>query len=89
MKDRDECATRTSVTEGWPGREYDPSLKDSWGIHQRFLKEYRRTHRPDANDRERCKGERQCGGDTDRRKERRESRNCQGTRESLDYGRSP
>ena len=29
LKERDECATRTSITRGWPGREYDPSLKDS------------------------------------------------------------
>ena len=36
-KERDERATRSSVTGGWPGREYDPSLKDSWAVHQRFF----------------------------------------------------
>ena len=56
-KERDNCATRKSVTGGWPGRDNDPSLKNSWGIHQWFLKECFRTYRPDANDRERCKGE--------------------------------
>ena len=67
------------------GRDYNPSLKNSWGIHQRFLKECR-INRPDANDREHCKGERQCGEDTDRRKERRESCYCQGTRETWATG---
>ena len=86
-KEHDECATRTSVTGGWPGRDFDPSLKDRWGIHRWFLKECCRTHRPDANDRERCKGERQCGEDSDRRKEHRESCYCQGTRDSPDYER--
>ena len=33
-KERDESAIRTSITEGWPGRDHDPSLKNSWGIHQ-------------------------------------------------------
>ena len=85
-KERDECATRTSVAGGWPGREYASSLKNSWAELWRFLKECCRTHCPDADDRERCKGERQCGEDTDRRKERRESCYCQGTREGLGYG---
>ena len=57
-------------------RDYDPSLKDSAAEHWRFLEECCKTHRPDANDRERCKEERQCGGVTNRRKERRESRYC-------------
>ena len=42
-----------------------------------------------GTDRERSKGGRQCREDTDLRKERRESRNCQGIQLSLDYGRSP
>ena len=88
-KERNECATRTSVTGGWPGREYDPSLKDSWAELWRFLKECCRIHRPDAKDRERSKGECQCREDADRRKERRESCYCQGIRGSLDYGRPP
>ena len=36
-KKRDDCATRTSVTGGWAGRNKDPGLKTSWGIHQRFF----------------------------------------------------
>ena len=35
-KERDECATRTSVTRGWSGREYDPGLKGSWAELWRF-----------------------------------------------------
>ena len=85
-KERDEGATRTSVTGGWPGRDCDLSLKNSRGIHQRFLKERCRAHHPDANDRERCKEERQCGEDTYRRKERRESCYRQETQGNLDYG---
>ena len=54
-----------------------------------FIKESCRTRRPDANDQERCQGERQCGEVTDRRKERRESCYCQETQGSLDYARSP
>ena len=78
-KERDECSTRTSVPGGWPGRKSDPSLKKLGRNLAVFLKKYCRTHRPDANDREHCKGERQCEEGTDRRKERRECRSCQGT----------
>ena len=37
-KKRNDCATRTSVTGGWPERNYDPRLRNSWGIHRRFGK---------------------------------------------------
>ena len=45
-----------------------PSLKkDSWAKHQRFRRSAVEHYRPDASDRERCEGERQCGEDIDRR----------------------
>ena len=77
-KERDECATSSHGRLAWKRIR-----SQSEGLMGRnlavFSKEYCRTHRPNANDRERCKGERQCVEDTDRRKERRESRNCQET----------
>ena len=83
-KERDEFATRTSVTAGWPGKDYDPSLKNSWGIHQRFLKECCRAHRPDASYRERWR--RTPAWRRHRSKERHEPL-LPGTRGNLDYGR--
>ena len=45
-----------------------PSLKKgSWVECQRFRRSAVEYHRPDATDRRRCEGERQCGGNTDRR----------------------
>ena len=87
-KERDEYATRILATGGWPGRGYDLRLKNSWGYISVFFKECR-IYRPDANHREHCKGERQCGEDIDWRKKRRESCYCQGIRGNLDYVRLP
>ena len=51
----------------WSKRPYDTSLKNSWGIHWQGCTSAGEHHRPDATDRERCEGEHQYGGDTDRR----------------------
>ncbi|CAN0147880.1 unnamed protein product, partial [Ascophyllum nodosum] len=51
----------------WNERPYDPSLKNSWGIHRQGCTSAEEHHRPDATDRERCERKRQRGGDTDRR----------------------
>ena len=48
----------------WSRRLYDPSLKNSWGVHRQDRTSAIEHHRPNASDRECCKGERQCGGGT-------------------------
>ena len=67
---------------------YDPSLKSSLGIHQRFLKECR-INRLYANDRERCKGEHQCGETPIEGRSVARAAIAEGTRRNLDYGRPP
>ena len=55
-KERDECATKGRLAWKRLRSQSEEQLGDISAI---FLKECCRAHRPDANDRERCKGERQ------------------------------
>ena len=43
-----------------------PQSEDQLGVTLAGWKSAVKHHRPNATDRERCEGERQCGGDTDR-----------------------
>ena len=73
-KERSECTIRATTTEGWPEVEYKtlrPQSEEQLGNASAGLESAVEHHRPDANNRERCKGERQYGGDTDRRSDAR------------------
>ena len=69
-KERDECAIRATAAGGWPEVEYKtvrPHSEEQLGSTSEGLTSAVEHHRPNAINRERCEGERQCGGDTDRR----------------------
>ena len=68
-KKRDECAIRVTTAGGWPEVELKtlrPQSEEQLGSTSAGLKATVEHHRPNATDRERCEGERKCGGDTDR-----------------------
>ena len=70
MKERDECAIRATSAGGWPEVEKKTLRPWSEGYLRSTsvgLKSAVERHCPNTTDRERYEGERQCGGDTDRR----------------------
>ena len=68
-KKRDKCAIRVTTSGGWPEVELKtlrPQSEEQLGSTSAGSKATVEHHRPNATNRERCEGERKCGGDTDR-----------------------